>query len=355
LYESGLYLVIVYVSFFLVALLFSLLINGLFLRFSKTLGIRNHTEKIIRWSSTSKPAFGGISFYMVFLISVAALSFIFKQNDYFHNVRSLGILAATTLAFLMGLFDDSYNTKVWLKLFTQVACAVILIATGTYVQISGYVWLDYSITLVWVVGMMNSINMLDNMDGISTIVSLFIFITSLVLLCIGINTDLSFLVIFIGMIAALSGFLVYNWHPSKMFMGDTGSQFLGALLAITGILFFWNQDGYNYPFPAKRFILTAIMFVLPISDTTAVIIARLRKGKSPFIGGLDHTTHHLSYMGLSDRGVALVFLGFSIINTALVIVASLIRNWNIIHTLLFGLYFLVIFTFMLIVGNKKSA
>jgi UDP-GlcNAc:undecaprenyl-phosphate/decaprenyl-phosphate GlcNAc-1-phosphate transferase len=354
LYESGIYLVLAFLSFFIVAFLFSVLINGLFLRFSKTLGMRNHDENIIRWNSTSKPAFGGISFYIVFLISMAALSFIFQKNDYFHNLQTLGILAATTLGFLMGLFDDAYNTRVFIKLSAQISCSVILIITGTYIHVFDNCWLNYVLTIIWVVGLMNSINMLDNMDGITTIVALFIFITSLILLFLHLEMDSAFIVILIGMIAAMLGFLFYNWYPSKMYMGDTGSQFLGSLLAIIGILFFWNQgESKMIEFPVKGFIMAAMMFVLPISDTSMVIIKRIRKGKSPFVGGKDHTTHHFSYLGISDKVVAIIFMGISFITSVVVVLASLIKTWTSIYTVLFGFYFLVVFTFLLVIGNKK--
>jgi UDP-GlcNAc:undecaprenyl-phosphate/decaprenyl-phosphate GlcNAc-1-phosphate transferase len=354
LYESGIYLVIVFLSFFATAFLFSLLINGLFLRFAKTLGMRNHTENIIRWNSTNKPAFGGISFYIVFLISIAALSFIYKRNDYFHNVQTLGILAASTLGFLVGLFDDAYNTRVFIKLSSQITCSVILILTGTHIVFFNNLWLDYALTVLWVVGLMNAINMLDNMDGITTIVAVFIFITALVMLILRSAMDSVFVIILVGMIAAMLGFLFYNWHPSKMYMGDTGSQFLGILLATIGILFFWNQNEIiDVQFSFKGVIMAAIMFVLPISDTTAVIIKRLRKGKSPFVGGKDHTTHHLSYMGISDGVVALIFMGLALISSIMVLLAYRVREWSFTHTILFGIYFLAVFVFLIVIGNKK--
>jgi UDP-GlcNAc:undecaprenyl-phosphate/decaprenyl-phosphate GlcNAc-1-phosphate transferase len=356
-YGTGMYWVIAFASFFFATFVFSLLINGLFLRFSKTLGIRNHPNGI-RWNASNKPAFGGISFYIIFLISTAALSFIFKQHSHFNNMQFLGIHAAVTMGFLMGLFDDSYNTNVLIKLFTQIGCAVVLIATGTSIQISGQPWFDYLITIIWVVGLMNSINMIDNMDGIAGIVSLFIFLAVLIMLVTGNNTASPFTIIHIGMIAALLGFLFFNWHPSKMFMGDTGSQFLGILLAITGILFLWNMQSFNgQEYPAKRLVITVMMFVIPLSDSITVVINRIRRGKSPFVGGKDHTTHHLSYLGLSDRSVALVFTGLSLVNAAMVLFACFSSMWTVVHTILFTLYILIIFSFLFTIGSirKKQA
>ncbi len=352
---SNLYLIIAFSSFFIAALLFSLLINGLFIRFAKTLGIRSNTDNMIRWSTSSKPSFGGIGFYIIYMISIAALSFIFEHNENFRNVQFLGFIAASSLAFLMGLFDDAYNTKVWLKLLTQILCGVILIATGTYIHLFGNIWLNYLLTIFWIIGLMNSINMLDNMDAITSIVSLFIFSAFLMLLAFEHLFTSPYAVLLIGLIAALMGFLFYNWNPSKLYMGDTGSQFLGLLLAFFGIVFLWNSKDVSGEILSSdhRLVMVLTMFVLPISDTTTVVIKRLRRGKSPFVGGKDHTTHHLSYLGLSDRMVAVVFLIIAFVSWLLVLVIFNITPWYTYYDAIFGAFFLLVFVSLFIIGNKN--
>lgn len=353
-YGSGLYFVIVFVSFFVAAFVFSLLINSLFLRFSKNLGMRNNQENLIRWSNSSKPALGGISFYIILLISIAATTFVFEPNERFHNVAFLGFVISATIAFLMGLFDDAFNTKVWLKLFAQVSCGVILIATGTHVQFFGIHWVDYLLTVLWVVGMMNSVNMLDNMDGITSVVSIFILLAFLILLLLAGTLASPFVIILSGLIAALLGFLFFNWNPSKLYMGDTGSQFLGFILAFAGIIYVWNFQGDGSYQPLfKRAILLAIMFVLPLSDTITVVIKRLRRRTSPFVGGKDHTTHHLSYLGLSDKMVAMVYLIIAAFSCTLFVIGCAISHWHWYHNLIFGLFFVIVFISLFIIGNKN--
>lgn len=349
------YLPIALISLVLAALFFSLLINGLFVKFSKTLGIRNHAEHQIRWASTSKPAFGGISFYIIFLLSVAAGAFIFEHNESFKNVPLLGLIGSASLAFLMGLFDDAYNTRVWLKLLSQITCGMILIVTGTWINLFDQLWVNYLVTIFWVVAMMNSINMLDNMDGITTIISTFIFLTfSWFLLAAGHYTS-PYLLILLGLISALLGFLFYNWNPSKIYMGDTGSQFLGLVLAFFGIYFLWNAKQSGIFLPAdQRLLLILTMFALPITDTTTVVIKRIRKGKSPFVGGKDHTTHHLSYLGLSDRGVARTFILISMLSGTLVIWIYAQPFWSVWFDLQFGLYFLIIFSVLFFIANRNT-
>ncbi len=350
-------LIFIYSLFFISALIFSLIINRFLLKFARNLGIRNTSETIIRWSSTSKPALGGISFYIIFLFSVICISFLIPAYQEFFNLQTLGILVVATIGFLTGLFDDAYNTHPWIKFFSQLLCGVILIFTGTYITIFESQLLNYSITLFWVVGMMNSINMLDNMDGITTIVSLSVAVIIFTGLMLREEWMNPLLIIVIGLMAVLLGFLYYNWNPSRMYMGDTGSQFLGVLLASLGINFFWNGAGFSMESSSlMRFLSVAIVFALPIIDTTTVFYKRIARGRSPFIGGKDHTTHHLSYLGLNDKQVALVFTALSLVSFFLAVsMTHFVRTWQVFHHILYGSFFLVVFLFLFIVGNLNRS
>jgi UDP-GlcNAc:undecaprenyl-phosphate GlcNAc-1-phosphate transferase len=130
-------------------------------------------------------------------------------------------------------------------------------------------------------------------------------------------------------------------------------MFLGVFLAAIGIIYFWNSSDYNgQVIQSKQFVLAALMFIVPICDTATVTINRLLKGKSPFVGGKDHTTHHLSYFGFSDRGVALTLFGISIATSILcVAVIFFIKEWTLFHFLGFALYFLIIFA--VLYGNTR--
>ncbi len=339
-----------YISFFIILIGFSALINGLFLKFAKTLGMRNsgssnNDETIIRWGSTSKPAFGGISFYILFLFSFIVAAF--KHN--LIDTQVLGILISVSLGFMIGLADDAYNTKPLLKFLGQVTCAVVLVATKTKINLFENDMVNIALTIFWVIGMMNSVNMLDNMDGITTSVSIFVFLTTLLLFVVKGDFNNIFFIICLGQVAALMGFLYFNWNPSRMYMGDSGSQFLGVLLAAVGILFFWNAEQSNgVSLEFSRKILAAVtVFILPIVDTTSVTINRLLKKQSPFVGGRDHTTHHLSYAGFSDREVAIVFCAIAAISMFLSIyILRYIEIWNNQAIVLFSSYCIVIFSIL---------
>jgi UDP-GlcNAc:undecaprenyl-phosphate GlcNAc-1-phosphate transferase len=227
----------------------------------------------------------------------------------------------------------------------QLLCGALLVVTGTSIHVFETSWANTLITILWVVGMMNSINMLDNMDGITTVVSIpIIAVTIMIMTVIG-PMDPVYMLLMVGIMAALSGFLFYNWNPSRMFMGDTGSQFLGVLLAFVGIRFFWNAPSpLGEQEPMRQFFATIIVFLLPLVDTTVVSINRIARGSSPFIGGRDHTTHHLSYAGLSDGQVALSFIGVALVNAFLTyVIFRFVPVWELLHSLLFCAYSLIVF------------
>ena len=354
--ENNYYLLISFVAFFIVAGLFSFLINGLFLKFTSNLGMRNTDETTIRWASTSKPAIGGISFYIVFLLSIVGYSIFFNQKGEFLNIKFIGILCSVTMGFLMGLADDAYNTKPFLKFLVQFLCGIVLIYTGTYINIFNSLMLNYLLTFIWIIGMMNSINMLDNMDAITTVVSIAIILSALALIFL-VNDILSInTIMLLGVLASLLGFLYFNWNPSKIYMGDTGSQFLGCFLGIIGIVYFWNPRPTEIVLnPGKQLISALLIFIMPIVDTSTVTIRRLMKRQSPFVGGKDHTTHNLSYLGLSDRQVAITFLLLSLISlTLVVIINTVIENWTNLHFTLFSTYIITVFTFLFSISKKEK-
>lgn len=351
------YLFLTYSGVFLLVVIFSLLTNTILLKFSTNLGVRNDNEPLIRWSNVSKPALGGITFYIAFLITSACYSIFFDPTQVFKDLGTLGVLATTSLAFLMGLADDAYNTKPFLKFAVQLTCGGILIGTDSYIHLFEINWLNYVLTILWIVGIMNSINMLDNMDGITTTVSIFILLSIAMYMFIHESIDQFDFMAIIGVIASLSAFLFHNWHPSKMFMGDTGSQFLGMFLAVMSIKYLWNSETIQgETFHSQQIISVLIVFILPIIDTTSVVINRISRKQSPFVGGKDHTTHHLSYLGLSDGRVGFIFAGISFISLVLsIVIFKFIDEWNYLHVAIFGGYFLIIlFTLFSITQKNKD-
>jgi UDP-GlcNAc:undecaprenyl-phosphate/decaprenyl-phosphate GlcNAc-1-phosphate transferase len=345
----------VFALFFIFCLFFSFIMNWLFLKFSKSLGVRNNDDLgQVRWASDAKPSLGGLSFFLIFLITVAASGFIPGGSEQlFQNQKILGILAATTLGFIIGLADDSYNTNPLVKFIGQLTCAFILIFANVYIEVTGNLAFDYLVTILWVVGLMNSINMLDNMDGITTTTSIVILIAAVF---IAYSSSVPFpavILLLIGVLGSLFGFLFFNWNPAKIYMGDTGSQFLGVFLAAISILLLWNvRDNVSGVIQIKQFVLPLLFFTVPLMDTLTVFMRRLLKKQSPFVGGKDHTTHQLVFFGFSEKQTAwiLILLGLTSSGIGIALFTNLI-DWTVYATVGAFVYFFLVFGIMQIVYN----
>lgn len=359
-YKNSLLFVVLIIG---ITFVLSVLINSILLKFSQTLGIRqrqNQNEQI-RWATAIRPSIGGISFFVLFLLTFIIFSFISNVLTlHFSNLKMLGIFIACIMAFLMGLADDAYNTQPLLKFLTQLCCGLILYFTGTKISIFTIEGLNFSLTIFWVIGLMNSINMLDNMDGITTIVAIVALAFIIVL-----NYNLKMIItplpiLSLGIVGALLGFLVYNWHPAKMFMGDTGSQFLGAFLGIVGIEYCWNSFSlistawFSINPIILGFLTVALVFILPLTDTITVTINRLSRGQSPFVGGKDHTTHNLFYKGFSEKRIAILFLSIGCIGISLALnqIFNYQQSWLVVSIIFCALTFLSLYINTIIKRRK---
>lgn len=305
------------IGYFVIAVALSLAINYLLLKFSFNLGSRNNLAfKQVRWTAHVKPSIGGISFFIIFLLSWGIYGFISQEKGIVPDKQIIGIVAATSLGFLAGLYDDAFNTNPLLKFILQLSCGIILIAFNVKINISNLEFVNIFFTLVWVIGLMNSINMLDNMDGVTASISAMIIAGIIgVAAMTGHAASDFYMLILVGVLGALIGFLRFNWSPSRIFMGDTGSQFLGVFLAATSIIFLWSfNEGNQGLLQVKPFVLPALFFIIPIIDTTTVTVRRLLRGQSPFVGGKDHITHHFAYLGLRESNVVLLLLATTLVS-----------------------------------------
>lgn len=347
------------IFFVLISFVLSFLINWLFLRFSKGLGIRNNDElKQIRWSTDVKPSVGGFSFFILFLISFAFLNVLPNDNNLLFTKQTLGVLMACIVGFIIGLADDTYNTNPLVKFIGQLTCAFILITMEVYIPVTGIFSFDFVFTTLWVIGLMNSINMLDNMDGITASSSATIILCAIFMVFFGNSPNSNSLVLLIGVFGSLTGFLYFNWPPAKMYMGDTGSQFLGVFLAGISILFFWQERSLSpQVIEIKQFVIPMLTFIVPLIDTITVTFRRLSRKQSPFVGGKDHITHHLVFYGFSEKQTAFFLLAISLSGLLIsVLLISKVIPWTIITTMLCLAYFLfwfILIQFIYEKGKKK--
>lgn len=239
------------------------------------------------------PLLGGAAIYVSFLLVLIFF------GDRFYVNQFVGIFVGATLMSLMGVVDDRWGLSSYAKLGGQLVAAGILVYSGVSVQLFGG-WLDVAITLVWVVGITNAMNLLDNMDGLSGGIAMIAAVFFLLLAAMSRQYLVGALAA--ALAGACAGFLIYNWNPAHIFMGDTGSLFLGFLLAAVAI---------KLRFPANSntvtWLIPVLVMAIPIFDTTLVFVARLRRGKNPLTTpGKDHLSHRLARLTGSRREAVLI-------------------------------------------------
>lgn len=328
-------------------------VNIFLMRYAAHLFRKKLPENTVRFDANRKPAMGGISFFVAFVFGIIAFLLFFPTTESPEKNIIIAVLITSSIGFVLGLYDDLRNSPVWVKLISQLMIALILTSSGISIHLFNNPFIDDILTIIWVIGIMNSINMLDNMDGITTIVSIFVLLSILIIQVLNGLIVTPLFVIMLVIFASLLAFLKFNISPAKMYMGDVGSQFLGVILAIVGILFFWNCKDFNSEMVfTKQIAVTLIAFVLPISDTITVFYKRIMRGQSPFLGGRDHTTHHLSYIGLSVGQIDLLFSVLGVISTLfVVIILEVIKQWQLWHFFAFTAYFLLVFTALFYIAN----
>lgn len=242
--------------------------------------------------TTVVPYLGGLAIYAAFWLGVS----ISMPN---HIQQLAAIVVAGTLIMLLGLWDDRNGMSPVMKLAGQGLAAVIVLISGILFEVSDFAVVNVVVSLVWMVGLCNAVNLLDNMDGLSggatLISSFFLFLLSVL------NGQYLVSGMSLSLMGACLGFLHYNFAPASIFMGDAGSLFLGFMTSVLAIKLRPAIDGESL-----QFIVAVTLLGLPILDTTLVTIHRLLNGRPWYEGGKDHLSHRLVLMGLTRINAVLV-------------------------------------------------
>jgi UDP-GlcNAc:undecaprenyl-phosphate GlcNAc-1-phosphate transferase len=280
---------------FLSSLIICILLIPLVRSFSFRFGYVSVPRKD-RWHREPTPTLGGIAIFIAFIGSLIISLTISSGWDQLFVYWSL--LAGSTLIFITGLYDDFKRITPPVKLFIQIIAATIVIFFGDRIDFFRWPIANILLTYIWLVGITNAINLLDNMDGLAGGIS---FIAALVLSYFFWRAEnIPLLIISLSLAGSILGFVIFNFPPAKIFMGDSGSMFLGFSLAALAII--------RRPQASNVFAIIAVptlLFLLPILDTTLVTITRLMRGQSPTQGGTDHTSHRLIAFGLNERQAVL--------------------------------------------------
>jgi UDP-GlcNAc:undecaprenyl-phosphate GlcNAc-1-phosphate transferase len=286
------------------ALFLSLLLVPLVRWFSLRIG-KLATPRRDRWNRRSTPTLGGMGIFGAFAITLF-IAWLTNTDFHIFNER-WSILLGILIMFSIGLYDDFKPINPPVKLIFQILSATLVIFFGGN-TINFFRWpiANIILTFFWLVGLTNAINLMDNMDGLAGGVSL---IACGFLSVFFWKTGYpELLVLSLALAGSILGFLVFNFPPAKIFMGDGGSMLLGFSLAALAVA---RRTQASNVFAVVG--VPTLVFLLPILDTSLVTITRILRGQSPAIGGRDHTSHRLVAFGLSERQAVLVLYGIAFI------------------------------------------
>jgi UDP-GlcNAc:undecaprenyl-phosphate GlcNAc-1-phosphate transferase len=254
-----------------------------------------------RWRMEATPVVGGLGIFAGVLV---ALTLAAARGGFEPSRELLGIVGGCAIVFLAGLYDDLRSLSPLGKLGAQSAAAVLVIGTGTTLQIVGHGAIGAALALLWLVGLTNAFNLLDNMDGLAaTLAALAAGFFAIDAFFKHSNVDV--LALSVAIVLACAGFLPFNLRPGRratVFMGDSGSQVLGFALGSLGLAA-WQVAGTT----VATLILPILVLGVPILDTALVTVLRLLEGRPIALGGRDHSSHRLVRYGLSEwHAVALL-------------------------------------------------
>lgn len=292
---------------------------------------RVHTKPI--------PLLGGLAIYIAFIISL-----ILKRGRL--ETSEIGIIVGATIIVIGGVIDDIKDLKPLSKLCFQIAASICLIVSGVSItiltnpfdSINGLIyisWLYIPFTLIWVVGITNALNLIDGLDGLAAGVALISTITIFIIAIIHGRTEAAILTSILG--GAIIGFLPFNFNPASIFMGDTGAQLLGFLLAAI------SMEGTIKSATAFAVSVPILALGLPIYDTIFAMIRRKVNGKPISQGDRGHLHHRLLDLGLSQKQVVIIMYFFSAILGGIAIIAmqiSTVRSYFLMASVITIIVFL---------------
>jgi UDP-GlcNAc:undecaprenyl-phosphate GlcNAc-1-phosphate transferase len=282
---------LLYLFTFVLALLLALYGVPLARRAALQFNIVDRPDGRLKQQAGPVPYFGGLAVYLAFLVSLA-LTFEFRQDV-------LGLVLGGTLMVMLGLIDDFGVLKPWPKLIGQLIAVFVLIRSGIRIEIAAFPeWLDLLLSVVWMIGIINAFNIIDVMDGLAggvgVVACAWLFVVALV------NQDAMVAVVLAALAGSLIGFLRYNFHPAKIYLGDTGSLFLGLMLGALAMI-----GKYTAVNPVS--VLTPVLILgVPVFDTLFVMYVRWLRGIPVFLGSPDHFALRLRRWPLSVPQVAVV-------------------------------------------------
>ncbi|MGI8733584.1 MAG: hypothetical protein ACR2LM_09830 [Pyrinomonadaceae bacterium] len=298
----------------------ALVLTPLVRAFARRVGVVAR-PKTDRWHKKPTAMLGGVAIWLSVVISYLLF---FRPNKLFgfdssnpSVSYSWVIISASAFLFLIGLIDDLVHTKPYQKLIGQIMGSAFVIYYGLTLPWTSSQSVNVLLTIFWLIGITNALNLLDNMDGlaggIAVIGSAFL---ALSFMATGQVSEALMMLTFAG---ALLGFLVYNSNPASIFMGDSGSLFIGFFLASSALV---NVAGGRSRSFLPVLAVPILVLFIPIFDTTFVTILRKVSGRAASQGGRDHTSHRLVALGMSERHAVWMLYGFAALSGILALLVQ---------------------------------
>jgi UDP-GlcNAc:undecaprenyl-phosphate GlcNAc-1-phosphate transferase len=339
---------------FILSVICGALLTPLVRRLAYRLGILDHARSSRKIHGQPIPRLGGIAIVVAFYAPlVGLLVFQSSVGAMFLAEREhvIGLFVGGIAIAALGLYDDLRGADAWKKFVVQFAVAGLLYHLGFKMEVLANPfgepivlgWLSLPFTLLWIVGVVNALNLIDGLDGLAGGVALVAVVTTFV---ISIERGHPLMMLFSSALAgAIVGFLIYNFNPASIFMGDTGSMFLGFVLASTAIQ--TNQKAST----AVAVMIPAIALGLPIMDTLLAIGRRAVRGRPLFSADKEHIHHRLLARGLSHRQAVLVLYGFCVVLGGAALVLTYANSMQ--STLLLLVLAVVAFVFLRSLGYMR--
>lgn len=290
----------------LLALPTSFLVTWWLLRTPRALRLFGADPRPDRWHTSTTPAFGGIGIFAGLALAVLVAVVVGPVGL---PGEILAVLAGAAVVFVFGLLDDVLGLHPLAKLAAQLLAALIVLQSSISVEVVASRELGWALGILWLVGLTNAFNLLDNMDGLAGSLAL-VAGGCFALSAAFVTPNRDIFVLAAGLVLAVAGFLPFNVRPSapaRAFMGDSGSQVLGFVLAGMGLMASYKEAGTT----VATLMLPILILAIPILDTALVTVMRLRSGRSVTQGGRDHTSHRLVYRGLSEKRAVLFLVAVS--------------------------------------------
>lgn len=258
------------------------------------------------------PGMGGLAIFLG-----ASLGLLYLQPEHIHLME---ISVGACIIIVTGILDDKFNIRPLLKLTGQTTAALLLISSGLIIDkitlpLIGFIdlgWLGIPITILWVVGITNAINLIDGLDGLATGVSTIGLLSMFVMAVVDLQIFAAYLCIV--MIGSNLGFLYHNFYPAKIYMGDTGSNFLGYMIAVISMLGLFKNVAL------LSFIIPVIILAVPIFETLFSITRRLMNKQHVMVADNKHIHYQLLNTGLSHPHTVIIMYGFAFLFGVLAIV-----------------------------------